>query len=214
LVVPDEVASLFVVTGLKVGSISQLCGLGCLPAELFARSGPRFDLELDPVLAHADVLVEVQSTCDSAVELSVEVLGRYSRLPLQHKVIVGLGGVLVSAYNSVCVNVQPQQAFRPTHLFTPEITVRHFDVAEVSQRTRWAADRELAGRYTVEEIPDSARRGRAEVVRSTGQLSGRLTPIALRPAGTVVAGHFLTVSATNRSEEPQEFSGVVVGDRA
>lgn len=208
VIVPDEVASNFFITDFKVGRDSQLCSVGALPAELFAASGPGFEFLFDPIYAGYVVAMDVQSTCDVEAEFSAQVMGRWALFRSNvRKICLGLGSTNVAAEGAVNVSVEPQRAFRPTHLFLPSDVVSHFEVQTVFQVARRGRTE-----HVVESIPDLAERGRALGIDSSKAAGSRLIPIHLRPSETVEVGRCLTVSAVNRGGQARQFKAAIVGD--
>lgn len=204
LIIPDEVAPHFFVVDFKVGRLSQLNSVGALPAELFAESGPGFELLSDPIRASDSVnwaTLEVQSMCDRELEFSAQVLGSRGPMSGVRKTCLGMGNTTVAAEGAVNVCMEPQRAFRPTHLFLPSDVAPNFEVQKVFQVTSKGRTE-----HVVESIPDLAERDQA---KGSGS---RLIPIHLQPLEMVEVSLFLIVAAVNLDGKARQFKGAIVGD--
>ena len=212
LVVPDSIASHFLVTDLRIAHDSQFISVGALPAELFAKSGPCFDLQLDDLREGEEAVVQVQSTSDDPVVFGCWMRG--DRLEGSKKVLLGYGSTQVGPKSSALVSVEPQCSFKPTHLFLPSSTARYFEIEEVRQsQYGTSADRSLV-RVEIDEPEKQGRAAKADLKKFTYYPGGGLlVELRLSPVEVVKPGRFLTISTTNRDREQRSFMAAILGDR-
>jgi hypothetical protein len=133
MVVPDEVASGFFVTDIKVGRNSQLVSVGAVPADYFARCGATEDLLFDSLSRGMTMYVCVTNMTAEAKKFSGHLRGellpdRHDRSCPYKRIILGLGHTIVAAHSLAKIAVQAQVVCKPDKVVIPRHLLDGFKV--------------------------------------------------------------------------------------
>lgn len=210
LIVPDDVARHFLVTGFHVAFDSQFLSNAAVPAELFAEHGPCFDLLMSELLPDQEVVLVVQSASDVSQDFRC-FLGPSD--VLAKKVVLGYGSVAIEPGSCANINVEPFRAFRPSHLFLPSTVAPHFLINEVWLSTYGTKPDDTLVCVKGSESNEQGRAGESDLTEiERYDLGGRLVSLHLSPTEVVQRRQFLTISVTNTDSVQRSFTAAVVGD--
>lgn len=205
IVLPDDVAPHFHVTEVRVGLNSQLISIGAVPGELFAESGPCFDLLLDECSFGTKVTVCAQSRSGEARKFGCWVWGKRLIDAGSRKVVLGYGST--NSRGSLTVNVEPQRPFRPTHLFLPSEVGRDFTVESIEQSSTW---RVRGGKAEKVDL-DPSEMSKGVLGKAVSTSAGSLVTVRMSPSEVVRPGRFLTLRVCG-SDRERTFRAAIVGD--
>lgn len=192
--VPDDIAPHFMIGDLKVSLSSQLVGISCVPASLFAESMPFENLRFDLVNSECPAFtIWVTNTTSTPQVFRACLYGHHeSKLPDYllngSHVVFGLGHHPVRPRAKMMLNVQPTMTICPARLFLPSNVANSFTIESVT--------------CTTSSIDPSLLDGK--------RLSSGNDSISLQPNPLVTPTDQITITAINTTRQSVAFAGAFV----
>lgn len=192
--VPDDIAPHFLIGDIQVGHTSQLAGISCVPASLFAESMPVENLRFDLISSERPTFsIWITNTTSTPQVFRACLYGHHvseasDRLLNGSLVVFGLGHHPVRPRAKMMLNVQPTMTIYPVKLFLPNDVTENFAVESIT--------------CTSSAVDPSLLDGK--------RLSSGNNSISLQPNPLVTPANQITISAINTARRSAAFTGAFV----
>jgi hypothetical protein len=197
LTIPHDVAEHFYVIDVKMDENSQFVSPGCLPALVFSDQATSEELDLAPLQTQSSRLtITVVNIASTTKTFKGTVKGtKTSPAPDKpKKIYIGLGSTYVNPHQSFNVSAQLHDKTKLSRLIVPSSIADHFTITHIKTS------------YLLDSAPETHLNKPTPATVYVEHVTN-LVDLSI----CVESSAFITLTAENTGDNPQNFSGAFIG---